>query len=56
MKIGNKSFEMVEKDIFGNNPANQNSINVEIKKRLISGNACYRSAQNISLPCFLSNI
>jgi hypothetical protein len=34
--------------IFGNRPKkNQNSILVEIKSRLKSGNACYHSVQNI---------
>jgi hypothetical protein len=33
---------------------NQNSIQEEIKSRLKSGNACYRSVQNILSPSLLS--
>jgi len=42
---------MVEKDIYLGKTLTI-KMHVEIKKRLISGNACYHSAQNISLPVF----
>jgi hypothetical protein len=48
MKIGNRFFENV--DLFrywGTTITNQNQIQDEIKRRLLSGNACYRSVQNL---------
>ena len=39
---------------FGTTVTNQNSIQEEIKSRLISGNACYHSLQNFLSCCLLS--
>ena len=54
IKIDNSSFERVEQfKYLGTTETNQNSIQVENKNRLKSGNACYRLVQNIlysSLP------
>ena len=51
MKIGNRSYEMVEKfKYLGITLTNQNSIQEEIKSRLNSGNDCYHSVQNFCLP------
>jgi hypothetical protein len=48
MKIDNSSFERAkELRYFGTALTNQNSIRVEIKSRLKSGNACYHSVQNL---------
>ena len=46
MKIGNSSFEMVEEfEYLGTTITNQNSIQEEIKSRLMSGNTCCYSVQ-----------
>jgi len=54
MKIDNSSFERVEEfKYLGTTITNQNSIQEDIKSRLMSGNACYDSVQNLlstSLP------
>ena len=54
MKNENRSFERVEQfKVLGTTLANQNSIQEEIKSRLKSGNACYRSGQNLlSSVCY----
>jgi hypothetical protein len=54
MKIDNISFERVEEfKYLGTILTNQNSIPEEIKSRLKSGNACYRSVQYLSSSNFL---
>ena len=51
----NSSFEKVEKfKTLGTNFTNQKYIQVEIKSRLKSGNACYYSVQNLLSSCLLS--
>ena len=46
VRIDNSTFEMVEEfKYLGTTLTNQNSIQVEIKSRLRSGNACYHSVQ-----------
>jgi hypothetical protein len=48
MKIDNSSIERVEElKYLGTTLTNQNSIEVEIKRRLKLGNACYYSVQNL---------
>ena len=48
MKTENVSIENVEWFRYlGTNLRNQNSIQKKIKSRLESGNACYRSVQNL---------
>jgi len=48
MKIGKSSSERVEEfKYMGITLGNQNYIQVEIKNRLKSGNACYHSVQNL---------
>ena len=47
-KVDNSSFERVEQfKYFGTALTNQNSIQEEIKSRLMSRNACYHSVQNL---------
>jgi hypothetical protein len=47
IKIGNRLFENVSHfKYFGRTVTNQNLIQVEIKKGLNSGNACYQSVEN----------
>jgi hypothetical protein len=51
----NDSFERVEEFRYLGNPlTNQKFIQVEIKSRLKSGNACCRSAQNLLSSSLLS--
>jgi len=48
VRIDNSTLERVEGfKYLGTNLTNQNSIAEEIKCRLRSGNACYRSVQNL---------
>ena len=48
MRIDNRSFERVEEfKYLGTTITNQNSIQVQIKSRMKSGNACYYSVQNL---------
>jgi hypothetical protein len=55
-KIDNSSFESVERfKYLGTTLTNQNSIQQEIKNRLKSGNACYRSVQNLLSFGLISN-
>jgi hypothetical protein len=52
MKIDNSSFERVEEfKHLGTTLTTKNSIQEEIKSRLMSGNACYHSVQNIFSAC-----
>jgi len=54
-RVDNSSFEKVEKfKTLGTNFTNQKYIQVEIKSRLKSGNACYYSVQNLLSSCLLS--
>jgi hypothetical protein len=55
MKIHNSSFERVEEiKYLGTTLTNQNSIQEEIKSRLMSGNACYNSVQILLCSRLLS--
>jgi len=48
VRIDNSTFERVEAfKYLGTTLTNQNSIAEEIKSRLSSGNACYRSVPNL---------
>jgi hypothetical protein len=48
IKIANRSFENVSQfEYFETTVINQNLIQEEIKWRLISGNVCYHSVQNL---------
>ena len=49
IKIGNKSFEMVEQFKYWEQPWNK-----EIKSRMNSGNASYHSVQDLLSCCWLS--
>ena len=54
-QIGNKPFERVEQfKYLGKILTNQNSIFEEIESRLIAGNACHHSVQNLLSSSFLS--
>ena len=55
VRIDNSSFDRVEDfKYLGTTLTNQNSIVEEIKSRLKSGNACYRSVQNLLSSRLLS--
>ena len=55
VKIENNSFERAEEfKYLGKTLTNQNSIEEEIKGRLMLGNACYRSVQNLLSSSLLS--
>jgi hypothetical protein len=55
IKIANKSFENVSQfKYLGRTVTCQNSIQKEIKRRLISSNACYHSVQNLLSSSVLS--
>jgi len=55
MKIQNSSFERVkELKYLGATLTGQYYIEVEIMRRLKSGNACHHSVQNLMSPSFLS--
>ena len=55
VRIGNSTFEKMEEfKYLGTTLTNQNSIPEEIKSRLMSGNACYHSVQNLLSSRFLS--
>jgi hypothetical protein len=53
--VDNNSFERVEQfKYLGTTLTSRNSIQEEIKRRLKSGNACYRSVQNLLSSSLLS--
>jgi hypothetical protein len=55
IKIASRTFEyMLQFKYLGTTVTNQNLIQEEIKRRLSSGNACYRSVQNILSSLLLS--
>ena len=55
MRIDNSTFERVEEfKYLGTTLTNKNSIAEEIKRSLISGNACYHSVQNLLSSRLLS--
>jgi ribosomal protein S2 len=55
IKIGNRCFKnVVQFRYLGTTITNQNLIQEEIKRRLNSGNACYRSVQNLLSSHLLS--
>jgi hypothetical protein len=55
MKIDNSSFERADKfKYLETTLTNENSIQVENKSRLKSGNTCYHSVQNLLSSSFLS--
>ena len=55
IKIDNISFKTVKEfKYLGKTFTNQNSIQLEIRSKLKSGNPCYHSVQNLLFPSFLS--
>jgi hypothetical protein len=57
MRVANKSFERVTKfKYLGATLTDHNCIHEEIKSRLISGNACYHSVQNLSSRLLSRNV
>ena len=53
IKIDNSSFERVEEfGYLGTTLTNQNSVQEEIKSRLMSANACYLPAENLLSSIF----
>jgi len=55
VRTDNSTFERVEEfKCLGTTLTNQNSVAEEIKSRLRSGNACYRSVQNLLSSRLLS--
>jgi len=57
IKVDNSAFERVEElKYLGTTLTNKNSIQEEIKSRLMSGNACYHSVQNRLSSNLLSKI
>jgi hypothetical protein len=55
IRIGDRSFENgAQFKYLGTTVANQNWIQVEIKRRLNLGNTCYQSIQNLSSSGLLS--
>jgi sorting nexin-29 len=55
IKLANRLFENVSKlKYLATTSTNQNAIQKEIKRRLISGNACYHSLQNLLYSRLLS--
>jgi len=55
MKTENSSFERVEEfKYLGSASKNQNSVQELIKSRLMLGNACYRSVQNLLSSSLIS--
>jgi len=55
VRMDNSTFEKMEEfKYLGTTLTNQNSIAVEIKSRLKSGNACYHSVQNLLSSRLLS--
>jgi len=55
IKTDNSSFERVEEfKYLGTTLTNHSSVQEEIKKRLMSGKACYHSVQNLLLTSLLS--
>jgi len=55
VRIDNSTFERVEEfKYFGTTLKHQNSIPEEIKSRLMLGNACYHSEQNLLFSRLIS--
>jgi hypothetical protein len=48
IKLGENSFESLEISNVAEHPNESKCVHEEIKSRLILGNACYRSFQNLS--------
>jgi len=54
IKIDNSSFERVEEfKCLGTTLKNQNTMQDETESRLVTGNVCYHSVQNILSPSLL---
>jgi len=57
INFDNNSFERAEEfKYLGTTCTNQNSIEDEIKRRLIAGNACFHSAQNVWFAGFYQKV